>query len=250
MAEKRVLAVIPARLASTRLPQKPLIHLAGKPLIQWVVEGAKQSKLIHQLVVATDSPKIAELVTPLGVSVKMTDPNIATGSDRVWAVAKDVEADLVLNVQGDEPLIRGEHLDQLISPFLKNDQMQMGTLATRLHFSDMENKNVVKVISDNHGDAIYFSRYPIPYSRINAPQDQEITLAQKHIGIYLYRKEFLRKYCERGPTELEKGESLEQLRALWMGAKIRVMATPFDSWGVDTPEDVQKMEKLLRSESR
>ncbi|OQW47217.1 MAG: 3-deoxy-manno-octulosonate cytidylyltransferase [Proteobacteria bacterium SG_bin7] len=241
----KVVAVIPSRLASTRLPEKPLIKIAGKPLIQWVVEGAKRAKLIDKLVVATDSDRIAKVVDELKTECVMTSPDITTGSDRVWAAAKDQDAEFVLNVQGDEPLIRGEHLDELIAPFLKDSKLNMGTLATALEVSDMENKNVVKVIVDKFGSAIYFSRYPIPFSRIQA--EAPVKLSQKHIGIYLFRKSFLQKYCEFGPTQLERAESLEQLRALYMGEKIKVISVPWDSWGVDTPEDVQKMEKVLSS---
>lgn len=241
----KTVAVIPARLASTRLPEKPLINIAGKPLIQWVVEGAKQSKLIDQLIVATDSDRIARVVKTLGVDCCLTSPDIQTGSDRVWAAAKNTDADLVLNVQGDEPLIRGDHLDELITPFLKDTSIKMGTLATKLDIGDMENKNTVKVISDKSGCAIYFSRFGIPYSRLTPESGRVVKLAQKHIGIYLYRKSFLQQYCEYGPTELERAESLEQLRALYLGEKIKVISTSWDSWGVDTPEDVEKMEKVL-----
>lgn len=239
----KVVAVIPSRMASTRLPEKPLIEIAGKPLIQWVVEGAKRAKLISKLVVATDSERIAEVVKSLNTECVMTSPDITTGSDRVWAASKNQDVEFVLNVQGDEPLIRGEHLDELIAPFLKDAKLNMGTLATTLDISDMENKNIVKVIVDKFDNAIYFSRYPIPFSRIQA--EAPIKLAQKHIGIYLFRKTYLQKYCEFGPTLVEKAESLEQLRALYMGEKIKVISVPWDSWGVDTPEDVEKMEKVL-----
>ncbi len=241
----KVVAVIPSRLASTRLPEKPLINIAGKPLIQWVVEGAQRSKLMNQLVVATDNERIAKVVKGLGVACVMTSADIATGSDRVWAAAKELDADLILNVQGDEPLIRGEHLDELIDPFLRDAKLNLGTLATKLDLTEMENKNVVKVIVDKNDNAIYFSRFSIPFSRVQP--ETPIKLAQKHIGIYLYRKAFLQKYCELGATPLEKAESLEQLRALYMGEKIRVISVPWDSWGVDTPEDVEKMEKVLGS---
>jgi 3-deoxy-manno-octulosonate cytidylyltransferase (CMP-KDO synthetase) len=244
----KVVAVIPSRLASTRLPEKPLIKMAGKPLIQWVVEGAKRSKLISKLIVATDSERIASVVASLNVECVMTSPEITTGSDRVYAASKNQDAEFVLNVQGDEPLIRGEHLDELIAPFLKDAKLNMGTLATSLAASDMENKNIVKVIVDKSGNAIYFSRYPIPFSRIQP--EAPIELAQKHIGIYLFRKTFLQKYCEHGPTQLEKAESLEQLRALFMGEKIKVISVPWDSWGVDTPEDVEKMEKVLNEKNK
>lgn len=241
----KVVAVIPSRLASTRLPEKPLINIAGKPLIQWVVEGAKKSKLITKLLVATDSERIAEVVRGSKTECVMTSPDIATGSDRVWAAAKDQDAEFVLNVQGDEPLIRGEHLDELIAPFLMDSKFNMGTLATAIDSKDMDNKNVVKVVVDKFGNAIYFSRYPVPFSRLHV--ESPIKLAQKHVGIYLFRKSYLQKYCEFGPTQLEKAESLEQLRALYMGEKVKVISVPWDSWGVDTPEDIQKMEKVLSS---
>lgn len=243
----RVIAAIPSRFASTRLPGKALINIAGRPLLQWVIEGAKTSKKIDQLLVATDDEKIRDLASSLGVKVKMTSADISNGSDRVWAAVKDEECDVVLNIQGDEPLVDGVLLDRLITEFENDRDLNMATVATDIAPADILLKDTVKVIVNIKKEAIYFSRFPIPYSRTNAAQDSKSGVCLKHMGVYAYRKTFLQRYCDSGVTELEKAESLEQLRALYMGERIKVLYTEHDSWGVDNPEDVIKMEKILSS---
>lgn len=239
-----VLAVIPARYASTRLPAKPLHPILGKPMLQWVVEGAQSSQWIDQLVVATDHPEIESLCKNLGVSVQMTEPSLPSGSDRVWAVAQTHKAEVVLNIQGDEPLVTGTLLDQLIEPMLKDSSIEMATVAHPIRSEDLEDKSAVKVILNQNSEAIYFSRFAIPYSRLEVEQIPGACL--KHIGLYAYRSPFLARFCGQAPVDLERGESLEQLRALFMGARIKVIEVEQELCGVDTIEDVKKMEAYLR----
>ncbi len=246
MAKPKVIGVIPARIGSTRLNEKPLVKILGKPLIQWVIEGARTSQKIEKLIVATDDKRIASLVETMGVQAVMTAKDIPTGSDRIWAAIQNEDAEFILNIQGDEPLISGVLLDSLITPFVTNEKSVMGTLAAPINLEDLENRNVVKVLVNALGDAIYFSRFPVPFSRVNA-ESKSLAVVRKHIGIYIYRKSFLKKYCEQAVTELEKGESLEQLRALFMGERIQIVNTAYEGTGVDTAEDVVKIEKILSS---
>lgn len=240
----RVLGVIPARYGSTRFPGKPLVEIAGKPLLQWVIEGAASSKSINELLVATDDPRIAALSKKLGVRAIMTDSDLPSGSDRVWAAVKDEACDMALNIQGDEPLIRGEPLDQLIACFDNQPEVMMATLGRKMTSEALESDTTAKIVLNKSGQAIYFSRFPIPYSRLKKDASQYACL--KHIGIYAYRKSFLKTFCEQAPTEIELAEGLEQLRALYLGAKIQVVQTDYESWGVDTPSDVLKVEKKLK----
>ena len=173
----------------------------------------------------------------------MTDPNCPTGSDRCFQAVKDLEFDVVVNIQGDEPLISGEVLDQLVDALYKNEQADMATLVTDLKPEDLNNPNTAKVISDLNQFAIYFSRLAIPFTR--STQSDHPELALKHIGVYAYKKEAFIKFCKHKPVPLELAESLEQLRALAMGLKIKLVKVKHDSVGVDTPEDVKKVEALL-----
>jgi len=245
----KIIGVIPARYGSTRFPGKPLKFILGKPLLQWVIEGTLTSMKIDEILVATDHKRIFDLAISLGVKAVMTDSNLASGSDRVWAAVKDVESDIIVNIQGDEPLINGELLDQLIDAFIKDSQLEMSTLGRE--FSSLESLksvNTAKIILNQKDEAIYFSRFPIPYTR--EQPDHSAFMPLKHIGIYAYRTSFLKKFCEFGPCSLEKLEGLEQLRALYLGAKIKVVRTEYDSWGVDTPEDVIVVEDKLRELGR
>lgn len=241
----KVIGVIPARFASTRFPGKPLKPILGRPLLEWVVEGALKAKTLDAVWVATDHEAIQDLATRLGVKSVMTSPDLASGSDRVFAAVKDEPADVILNIQGDEPLITGELLDQLVSPMLEDETLPMATLGRPIRPGDLENRNTAKIVLNEKGEALYFSRYPVPYSREEAPAHEEICL--KHIGLYAFRKSFLQRFCAAGPSELEKAEGLEQLRALYLGARIRVVKVQHESWGVDTPEDVAKVEEMLRA---
>ena len=243
----RAVGVIPARFASTRFPGKPLKNILGKPLLQWVIEAAKTSQKLEQIWVATDHAEIEALAKKCDAKVIMTDPHLATGSDRVYQAIKDLNVDVVLNIQGDEPLITGRLLDQLAEPMLTDKNLQMATLGRRLQTGDLESRNTAKIVVNHRGEALYFSRFPIPYSRVDAPDNGAICL--KHIGLYAFRKTFLAEFCAQPPTPLESAEGLEQLRALYLGARIRVVEVEHESWGVDTPDDVAKVETKLRNSS-
>lgn len=239
----QVVGVIPARYASTRLPGKPLIKISGKPLLQWVIEGVQTSQKVNEFLVATDHEAIAELAQKCGVEAIMTSSDLPSGSDRVWAAIEDRQVDVALNIQGDEPLISGTLVDALAEPFFDSDEVVMSTLGRLPSLEDLESQNTAKIVLNHNSEALYFSRFPIPYSR-NSIQDSPRGCL-KHIGLYGYRKSFLKKFCEQGPVEIERAESLEQLRALYLGAKIKVVQVDHESWGVDTPEDVGKIEQIL-----
>ncbi len=229
----KIIAVIPARFASTRFPGKPLELLKNKPIIQWVVEGARKSKLIQKIYVATDDERIAKVCRDLKVEVLMTGSDCPTGTDRIFEATKDLDFDVVLNIQGDEPLIDQNYIDPLAQAFFDNPKLEMATLAHPLPAEELNNNNAVKVIINSFGEAIYFSRLAIP-----------ATL--KHIGLYGYSRAFLQKFCTAPQAFIEKSESLEQLRALYLGAKIKVLQVQKPTYGVDTPEDLQKLEALLK----
>ncbi len=238
----KVIGVIPARIGSTRFPEKPLALIAGKPLLQWVIEGSLKSKKIHEILVATDDSRIAALAQKCGVKAVMTDSQLATGTDRIYAAIQNVECDLVVNIQGDEPLIEGTILDALVERMTQSPHAEMGTLAhTFKDPKDLLNPNMVKVLVNQKNEAIYFSRFPIPFSR----QDAKTSLSLFHIGIYAFKKSFLKTFCETPATALELAESLEQLRALHLGAKIHVVQVDYETHGVDTAEDIKRVEKLI-----
>jgi 3-deoxy-manno-octulosonate cytidylyltransferase (CMP-KDO synthetase) len=236
-------AIIPARYASTRFPGKPLAPIRGIPMIEHVYRNVSKSKAIREVWVATDDPRIEEAVLNFGGKCIMTSKEHQTGSDRLAEAAQKLDADLVINVQGDEPLIRGEVLDSLVDLFLQDDTLQMATLKSKIQDEEeIHNPNVVKVITNLFDEAIYFSRSPIPYNRDGRQVDYF-----KHIGVYAYTKKFLLEYVTLPQTELELAESLEQLRALENGAKIKVLETDMKLIGVDTPQDIQKVEEYLLS---
>ncbi len=249
-----MIGVIPARYGSTRFPGKPLTFIHGKPLLQWVIEGARTSRLLSHLIVATDDERIAKLARSLNVEVAMTDANLPTGTDRVWAAVKERTADVVVNIQGDEPLIQGSLLDQLVRPFQEDATLEMATLGRTLTEEALHANTTAKIVLNCRGEALYFSRFPIPYSR----QQESLSTrgkieaqpaALRHIGLYAYRKDFLQRFCAQAPVAIEMAESLEQLRALYLGARIQVVRVEHESWGVDTPEDVKKIEKIMRGEA-
>jgi 3-deoxy-manno-octulosonate cytidylyltransferase (CMP-KDO synthetase) len=243
---KKIIAVIPARFGSTRFPGKPLENLKGKPILQWVVEGTRTSHLIQKTIVATDDLRIQKLCEKIGVDCVMTSAECATGTDRIFAATEKVDFDVVLNIQGDEPLIQKDFIDPLAQAFLDDHRLDMATLAHPLSVEDLDNKNAVKVITNQRHEAIYFSRFAIPFSRSeNSAHAVQSGVALKHIGLYGYSRAFLQKFCSTQPCEIEKFESLEQLRALYLGAKIKVLKVDKPTYGVDTPEDLQKLEALL-----
>ena len=237
----KVIGVIPSRFGSTRFPGKPLAMIAGRPMLQWVIEGARGSRLLNEVLVATDDERIRELSERCGARAVMTESALPTGTDRVWAAARGLGADIVVNIQGDEPLIDGRVLDALVEPLLKDAAIEMATLARALDEESLASMNTAKIVLNARAEALYFSRFPIPYSR-----EKGGDCALKHIGIYAYRTGFLERFCAQAPTELERAEGLEQLRALYLGARIRVVKVEHEAWGVDTPSDVQKIEDIIR----
>ncbi len=241
----KILGVIPARYGSTRFPGKPLVNLKGRPLIQWTIEGAKKSKLLSEVIVATDDERIKVAAEAVGVKVAMTPSDLPTGSDRIHAAIKNIECDVVVNIQGDEPLVTGELIDRLAQVFIDEPKMDMATLAHPITEEDLQSPNAVKVVMNHKDEALYFSRYAIPYSRSKASEMGTYEGCLKHIGMYAYSKSFLKQFCEAPPALIEKAESLEQLRALYLGAKIKVIRVKEASLGVDTPEDLVRLEKLL-----
>jgi 3-deoxy-manno-octulosonate cytidylyltransferase (CMP-KDO synthetase) len=245
----RVTAVIPARYASTRFPGKPLADLGGKPMIQWVCEGTRRCPLIDQVLVATDDHRIARAVTAFGATAVMTRADHPTGTDRLAEVAARLASELIVNVQGDEPLIDPAMIEAAVEPLLADPAIPMGTLKTPLtSLEEFRNPNVVKVITDRQGFALYFSRAPIPYPRDFADQLdtrwRELATA-KHVGLYVYRRDFLLRFPTLAPTPLEEQEKLEQLRALEHGYRICVAETAHAMQGVDTPEDLERVRRLL-----
>jgi 3-deoxy-manno-octulosonate cytidylyltransferase (CMP-KDO synthetase) len=245
----RVTAVIPARYASTRFPGKPLADLCGRPMIQWVCEGTQRCPLVDQVLVATDDERIAAAVAAFGGTAVMTRGDHPTGTDRLAEVASRLDSDLIINVQGDEPLIDPAMIDAAVQPLLDNATIPMGTLKTPLtSLEEYRNPNVVKVVTDRLGFALYFSRAPIPYPRDFADRLearwQELACA-KHVGLYVYRRDFLLRFPTLRPTPLEEQEKLEQLRALEHGYRIHVAATPLGVQGVDTPEDLERVRQMI-----
>ncbi len=236
-------AIIPSRYGSSRFPGKPLATIGGKPMIQWVYENVMRVSCLKDVYVATDDQRIFDVVIGFGGKVLMTSTDHTCGTDRLAECADILNLDsddIVLNIQGDEPLIRPEMVQDLISTF-EDDSVYMGTLKKKIEEeSEITNPNVVKVISDINGDAIYFSRYTIPYER-----DGKHHIHFKHVGTYGYKVWFLKKYSKMPKTELELAESLEQLRVIENGLKIRVKETNWQTIGVDTPEQIALVEKLL-----
>lgn len=246
----RVTAIIPARYASTRFPGKPLADILGKPMIQWVYERTAKSASIDRVIVATDDERIARAVRKFGGDVEMTREDHPTGTDRLAEVAGRIDTDLVVNVQGDEPLVDPRMLDVAVAPLREDPSISMGTLKTPItSVEDFLSPNVVKVVTDRQGFALYFSRAPIPHPRDigNLPDFLCRTETFKHIGLYVYRREFLLAYPGLPVTPLEELEKLEQLRALEHGHRIRVVSTALVSQGVDTPEDLERVKTVVES---
>jgi 3-deoxy-manno-octulosonate cytidylyltransferase (CMP-KDO synthetase) len=235
----RVIIVIPARYGSTRFPGKPLAELWGKPLVQHVYERARQSRLGSRVIVATDDHRIAEAAKGFGAEVAMTRADHPSGTDRVAEVAAKVNTDLVINVQGDEPLIDPQAIDAAAEPLAADASIPMATLCCALEeTADLANPNVVKVVFDQAGFARYFSRLPIPFVRDGGGR----ATRYRHIGLYAYRREFLLELAALPTTPLEEAERLEQLRALEHGHRIRVVEVESAWPGVDTPEDLARLQ--------
>lgn len=232
-----VLCVIPSRIGSTRIARKPLLPIQGIPMIQRVYENARRCPHFNTVVVATDSEEIAQLIQSIGGTAVMTDPHFQTGSDRVASVAADhPEAHVVVNLQGDEPFMKPSMLEKLIHPYLAGDTPEMTTLASPLAQDDFSNPGIVKVVTDLQNNALYFSRAAIPYLRT---QPASIPVYH-HLGLYAFRRDFLLHYRHLPQTPLELTESLEQLRALEHGYKIRVCHTTEKTLEINTPEEWER----------
>jgi len=247
-AKPMVVGVIPSRFASQRLPAKPLVDLLGKPMVQRVYEQAKKSKLLDRVVVATDDSRIEEAVRRFGGDVMLTSQDIASGSDRVAAVALLTEGEIFVNIQGDEPLIAPEMIDQGVQLLLDDTSAPVGTLVKQITLKEeLLNPNVVKVVLDRDGNALYFSRSIVPFVRGEA--DERTWLDRhtfyKHIGMYIFRRKFLVQYAQLPVSLLEKAEKLEQLRILEAGYKIKAGRTTFESIPIDTAEDVARVVSIL-----
>jgi 3-deoxy-manno-octulosonate cytidylyltransferase (CMP-KDO synthetase) len=239
----RTLGVIPARLASTRLSRKVLREVAGKPLLAWVVEAARACPQLDRVLVAADSEEVAQLCNRLGFAVQLTSPELASGTDRVHAVAQQHDADVYVNIQGDEPLLRPEHIAALLRPFALA-QVDVSTLKVRCTAENIANPNAVKVVTAVDGRALYFSRATIPFHRDAAGP---VPQYWKHIGLYAYRKAALNLFPTLPPSALERAERLEQLRFLDNGLSIYVEPTEHDTIGVDTEDDLRLVEARLRA---
>lgn len=238
---KSIVAVIPARYQSSRFPGKPLAAIAGKTMIQHVYEQVKQVSGVSKVVVATDDERIYNTVMQFYGEAVMTGI-CSCGTERVYEAIKDYPCDIVVNVQGDEPLIKPEMINELIDSF-RYDDVDMATLCKEItEPTEINDPNIVKVVRDKNDNALYFSRYPVPYNRDGISDVKYF----KHIGIYGYKKDFLKRYLQIEKTSLESAESLEQLRVLESGYRIKVKETVYDSIGVDTPEDIQKIEENMR----
>jgi 3-deoxy-manno-octulosonate cytidylyltransferase (CMP-KDO synthetase) len=241
-------AIIPSRIASTRLPRKPLREILGKPMIQRVYEAACACRGLSDVIVATDSDEIFALCQQHGWKARMTSEECRSGTDRVREVAQSVKADIYVNVQGDEPLARPEHLDALLS--VMKPGVEVGTVYTPCPAEDVGNPNAVKIVTALNGRALYFSRATIPFDRERRGDLHSDVRYFKHLGFYAYTPKALEQFCQWPESELERSERLEQLRFLDHGVDIYAAETPFDTVGVDTEADLQRVEQILRDQGR
>ncbi len=253
-----IVGIIPARFASTRLMGKPLADICGKPMIQHTWQSAKKAKLLDKVVIAVDDEKVFQVAKSFGAEVYLTPREVASGSDRIALVAAKLpEAQIIVNIQGDEPFIKGKMIDEAIEPLLFDKKVSLSTLAKRITtVEEMKAASVVKVVFDYNNYAMYFSRAPIPYARDARTNLERVENAEmyKHVGLYVYRKEVLQKFTTLRQTDLEMTEKLEQLRFLEHGFKMKIVVTEYDSLSVDTPKDLELArkyyEKFLKPVSR
>lgn len=239
---KHVIGIIPARFDSTRLKGKPLADISGKPMVQHVYENTIKSSILDDAIVATDDERIKETVEAFGGKAVLTSRDHLTGTDRISEVAENLDVQVVVNIQCDEPFIKPGMIDEVVKPLLEDRDVPMGTLMHQIDKKDFHNPNVVKVVTDRSGFALYFSRSLIPY-----PRHEEGHRVFEHIGIYSYQKDFLLTFSQLKPTPLEKSEALEQLRALENGFKIRVILTKgYIPFSVDTQEDLERAREFAR----
>lgn len=239
----KAIAIIPARLASTRLLQKMLRMIAGTPLVGHTYRGVRSSPLLDDVIIATDSHQIMQVCQANGWKAQMTSSSHRSGTERVHEVAKPLTADVILNVQGDEAMTRAEHIADLLR-LMANPSVQVGTLKVAAKPEDINNPNAVKVVTDSSGIALYFSRATIPFDRDGSGEARYY----KHLGFYAYRKEALEKFVALPESSLERSERLEQLRLLENGIPIHVAETKHDAVGVDTEEDLRRVEEIVRSQ--
>jgi 3-deoxy-manno-octulosonate cytidylyltransferase (CMP-KDO synthetase) len=237
----KVLGVIPARLASTRLPRKVLREIAGLPLVAHVYRAARRSPRLDDLLVATDSDEVLAACRAHDIPAMMTSTDHPTGTDRLWEVSRSREADVYVNIQGDEPLVTVGHIERLVCPFVDDPAVQVTTLKIRATPEEVPTRTANKVVTDVRGDALYFSRLPIPCDRDNRGD----VVYWKHAGMYAYRRAVLERFHTLPPSSLERAEQLEQLRLLENGIPIRVVETDEPTVGVDTEEDLRAVEALL-----
>ena len=255
-------AVIPARYRSTRLPGKPLLPIAGKPLVVWVAERAAAASTIRRTIVATDDSRIFDAANAAGFDAVITQVDHLTGTDRIAEVAHNLQAEIIVNVQGDEPLIDPATIDRAVNALVEDPVAQMATTSESIHeAADVVNRSVVKVTVDDRGYATSFSRNPIPFPKQAVQRHGSIEAAlgaepallfsfRKHTGLYAYRRKFLLELASWPPTDLEREESLEQLRALERGVKIKVVQAASPSIGVDTMEDLERVRALVEQEMK
>lgn len=239
-----IVGVIPARFGSTRLMGKPLADIGGMPMIQHTFESASKSKLLNEVIIAVDDKKVEQVAKSFGAKVVLTPKDVKTGSDRIVLAIKNIkDADIIVNIQGDEPFIKGEMIDQAIEPLLFDLSINASTLAKKIEtVQELKSPSVTKVVFDYNNDALYFSRSPIPYVRDAKTNIEKILNSEiyKHIGLYVFRRETLLRFVKMQQTDLEKIEKLEQLRLLENGVKIRVVVTEYDNLAVDTPDDLKR----------
>ncbi|HSF31740.1 MAG TPA: 3-deoxy-manno-octulosonate cytidylyltransferase [Candidatus Tectomicrobia bacterium] len=261
ISREQVAAIIPARYASSRFPGKAIVDIAGRPMIQWVYERTRRAAGVGRVLVATDDTRILRVVEGFGGTAVMTAANHASGTDRLAEVAATLDVELIVNVQGDEPLIEPSAIDAAIAPFAEEATLVMSTLCCPISTLDeLFDINITKVVTDFQGFALYFSKAPIPYhrdgwgpitsmvARLRLAGGTPPVVGWRHIGLYVYRRTFLLDFARLPQTSLERLEQLEQLRALEHGYRIKVVPTQYVSIGVDTPEDVVKVGRLLRGE--
>ena len=240
------IAVIPARYESSRLPGKALADIGGRPMIEHVYRRTAAARSIGSVIVATDDERIHRVVRGFGGESRMTSAAHQTGTDRIAEVLAALECTLVVNVQGDEPLIEPAMIDEAVAPFSDDPSLMMSTLRRRIEDdADRTNPNVTKVVVDREGYALYFSRAPVPFTR----QGSQPAAAWRHVGLYVYRRECLLRLSALPPTDMERAEALEQLRALEYGIRIKAVETGFDSVGVDTPEDLERVRATVADQS-
>jgi 3-deoxy-manno-octulosonate cytidylyltransferase (CMP-KDO synthetase) len=240
-----ILGVIPARLESTRLPRKVLREIGGVPMVVYVFRRAQGCRLLSDLLVATDSDEVVEACHAFHVPAVMTSASHRSGTDRIWEVSRARVADVYVNIQGDEPLVTTGHIETLVRPFLNEPEVQVTTLKIRASPDEVASRTANKVVTDRHGDALYFSRLPIPFDRDNVGG----VVYWKHIGMYAFRRPVLEMYHSLPASALEKAEQLEQLRLLEHGIRIRVLETREATIGVDTEEDLKAVAALVASRS-